>query len=111
LPRPFDAATRKLLEFDPPAWLARAGLTPTGPVRAIDSDVSTVTAEADTVFQVGDPAEYLAHLELQSGHERTLPRRLLHYNVLLTTVRLRFLNFDEGHEMPRTYEHREARTT
>ena len=28
-----------------------------------------------------------------------------------TTVRLRFLNFDEGHEMPRTYEHREARTT
>ena len=81
--KPYDSATKKLLEFDPPAWLACAGLDPTGPVRVIDSEVSTVTAEADKVFEVGDPPAYLAHFELQSGHDLALPRRLLHYNVLL----------------------------
>jgi predicted transposase YdaD len=81
--KPYDATAKRLLEIDPPAWLACAGLTPTGPVRVIDSDLSTVTAEADTMFAVGDPIEYLAHIELQSGRDRTLPLRLLRYNVLL----------------------------
>ena len=83
LAKPFDATTRRLLEIDPAGWLACVGLPMTGPVRAVDSDVSTVTAEADTILQVGEPADYLAHIELQSGHDLTLPRRLLHYNVLL----------------------------
>ncbi len=81
--KPFDATTRKLLELDPAGWLTCLGLPVTGPVRAVDSDVSTVTAEVDTILQVGDPADYLAHIELQSGHDLTLPGRLLHYNVLL----------------------------
>ena len=81
--KPFDATAKRLLEIDPPAWLACAGLTPPGPVRVVDSDLSTITSEADTIFAAGDPAEYLAHVELQSGRDRTLPRRLLHYNVLL----------------------------
>ncbi len=81
--KPFDATAKKLLEIDPAAWLACAGLHPDGPVRVVDSDVSTVTAEADTVLQVGDPPAYLAHLELQSGRDRSLSGRLLRYNVLL----------------------------
>ena len=81
--KPFDAATRALLELDPAGWLDCVGLPVTGPVRAVDSDVSTVTAEADTILQVGEPADYLAHLELQVSHDLDLPRRLLHYNVLL----------------------------
>jgi predicted transposase YdaD len=83
LAKPFDATTKRLLELDPVGWLTCAGLPVTGPVRAIDSDLSTVTAEADTIIQVGEPADYLAHIEIQTGHDLTLPRRLLHYNVLL----------------------------
>lgn len=79
----YDAATKHLLEIDPPAWLAAVGLPATGPVRVIDSELSTVTAEADTVYRVGEPVDYLAHLEIQSGRDKALPRRLLHYNVLL----------------------------
>jgi predicted transposase YdaD len=83
LAKPFDATTKRLLEIDPAGWLTCVGLPVTGPVRAVDSDVSTVTAEADTILQVGEPADYLAHIELQVSHDLTLPRRLLHYNVLL----------------------------
>ena len=81
--KPFDSTTKRLLEIDPAGWLTCVGLPVTGPVRAVDSDLSTVTAEADTIIQVGEPADYLAHIEVQSGHDLTLPRRLLHYNVLL----------------------------
>ncbi len=81
--KPFDATTKRLLELDPVGWLKCAGLPVTGPVHAVDSDVSTITAEADTIIQVGEPTDYLAHIEIQSGHDLTLPRRLLHYNVLL----------------------------
>ncbi len=81
--KPFDATTKKLLELDPAGWLTCLGLPVTGPVRAVDSDLSTVTAEADTILQVGEPADYHAHIELQSAHDPTLPARLLHYNVLL----------------------------
>jgi hypothetical protein len=83
LPKPFDATTKKLLELDPAGWLTCVGLPITGPVRAVDSDLSTVTAEADTIIQVGEPPDYLAHIEVQSRHDLTLPQRLLHYNVLL----------------------------
>ena len=83
MPKPFDATTKRLLELDPAGWLACLGLPITGPVRAVDSDLSTVVAEADTVLQVGEPADYLAHIELRSAHDLALPRRLLHYNVLL----------------------------
>ena len=49
----------------------------------IDSDLSTVTAEADKVFRVVGPEPYLVHIEMQSSADPTLPRRLLRYNVLL----------------------------
>ena len=53
--KPFDATTKRLLELDPAGWLTCVGLPVTGPVRAVDSDLSTVTAEADTILQVGEP--------------------------------------------------------
>ncbi len=81
--KPFDSSTRRLLSIDPASWLATLGLPATGPVRVVSSALSTVISDADTVYQVGDPAGYLAHVEMQSGRDRALPRRLLHYNVLL----------------------------
>ena len=81
--KPYDATTKFLVEGYPADWLALAGLGPVERVALIDSNLSTITAEADTILQVGDPPDYLAHIEIQSGHDLTLPRRLLHYNVLL----------------------------
>jgi hypothetical protein len=81
--RPFDATTSYLLEADPAAWMTYLGLDPEGPVEVIDSDLSTVTAEADKVFRVGGPEPYLVHIEMQSSADVTLPRRLLRYNALL----------------------------
>jgi hypothetical protein len=81
--KPFDATTKDLLEADPAAWMAYLGLDPPGPVEVIDSDLSTVTTEADKVFRVGGPGPYLVHVEMQSSTDATLPRRLLRYNALL----------------------------
>lgn len=82
-PRPFDVATRALIERDPEAWLRCARLPVNGPVEPIDSAVSTVLAEVDTVLHVRAPSAWLAHLELQSTRDRDLPLRMLQYHVLL----------------------------
>jgi len=83
MPKPFDATTKDLLEADPVAWLAYLGLHPDGAVEVIDSELSTITAEADKVFRVDGPDPYLVHIEMQSSSDLTLPRRLLRYNILL----------------------------
>jgi predicted transposase YdaD len=83
MPKPFDATTKDLLEADPVAWMAYLGVHLEGTVEVIDSDLSTVTAEADKVFRVVGPESYLVHVEMQSSADTTLPRRLLRYNVLL----------------------------
>ena len=76
-PRPFDVATRRLIETDPAGWLALAGLPVDGPVRLLDSDVATVLTEVDAA------SPWLAHLEPQTTHDPVLPRRMLQYHVLL----------------------------
>ncbi len=81
--RPFDVTTKELLGRNPRAWLELAGWAVDGPVRPRNVDLSTVSAEADLVFEVGDPASWLAHVETQSGRDSTLPERLARYNILL----------------------------
>lgn len=82
-PRPFDVATRRLIEADPAGWLALAGLPVDGPVHPLDSDVATVLAEVDKVLQVDAASPWLAHLEVQTTRDPVLPRRMLQYHVLL----------------------------
>ena len=79
----FDALTRSLLEKYPADWLNQLGLIHGEPVRVMNSDLSSVTAEADKVIRVEGPQPWLVHIELQAGYDRTLPRRLLRYNALL----------------------------
>lgn len=81
--KPFDNATKELLERYPEPWLRCFGLSLDGPVRVIDADLSTVSAEADKVFRIEGPKPYLVHLEMQASADPTLPRRLLRYNALL----------------------------
>jgi len=82
-PRPFDVATRHLIEGDPASWLAWVGLPVNGPVHPVESDLSTVLADVDKVLRVEALAPWLAHLELQSTHDPRLPYRLLQYHALL----------------------------
>jgi predicted transposase YdaD len=81
--KPFDATTRYLLEAHPDAWPRYLGWPVPWPVGVINADLSTITSEADKVLRVGAPEPWLLHIELQSGHDRDLARRLLRYNVLL----------------------------
>jgi predicted transposase YdaD len=80
----FDAVTRSLLEKHPADWLDAFGLAHAVPVRVVNSDLSTVTAEADKVLRVEGADPWLAHVELQTSHDGKLPLRLLRYNVLLS---------------------------
>lgn len=50
--KPFDATTRQLIELGPVDWLEYLGLHVADPSRVtvIDSNVSTVTADADKVI-------------------------------------------------------------
>jgi len=81
--KPYDATTRFLLESFPGDWPDYLGTARGWPIRVINADLSTITSEADKVFLVEAPEPWLLHVELQSGHDREIPRRLLRYNVLL----------------------------
>jgi predicted transposase YdaD len=68
----FDVATKELVWDDPAAWLERFGIGPPGPVEAIDSDITVLTAAADKLIKVGGPDPYLVNVELQSSHDSDL---------------------------------------
>ncbi len=53
--KPFDAATKYLVESMPADWLALAGVTGVE-VEVIDAELSTVTAAADKAILVTSPA-------------------------------------------------------
>jgi hypothetical protein len=88
--KPYDAVARNFQEKHPADWPRAFGLTTTELVRVVNSDVSTVTAEADKVLLVEGLVRWLIHLELQTRHDPKLPLRALRYNVLL----------GYGHELP-----------
>jgi hypothetical protein len=83
--KPFDATTRNLIELGPADWLAYLG-TPVadpGRVAMIDSNLSTVTADADRVIRLEDPIPWLWNIELQAGRDLGLAVRLHFYSTLL----------------------------
>jgi hypothetical protein len=81
--KPFDAATKHLFGADPGTWMAYANLVPDGPLRVLDTDLSTVSAAVDAVVRVDAPTPWLVDFEFQSSHDGALASRLLRYNVLL----------------------------
>lgn len=83
LSKPFDATTRELLETFPKDWLRVLLRLDVQHVSVLDSDLSTITSEADKVLRIDDQVPWLIHFELQSGTDRTLPLRLQRYNLLL----------------------------
>lgn len=81
--QPFDSTAKLLVEADPPAWLALAGLPMAGPVRPVSASLDTIRAQADAVLRVGRHSPWFLHIELQTGRDRYLPERIHRYNVLL----------------------------
>lgn len=82
MPKPFDVTSKDLVERSPREWLEFAGFQVRGPVRIIDSDVSTVAAAADKFILVEELLPWLAHIEFMSGYEKGIGLRLERYSVL-----------------------------
>jgi predicted transposase YdaD len=85
MPKPYDATMRELIELEPAAWLRFLHIPAVDPnrVRVIDSNLSTVTAEADKVIWVDDPGPWIAHVELQAGRDAELAERSHFYSTVL----------------------------
>jgi len=81
--KPFDATTKELIESDPRAWLELLLGRRLERVRTLNVDLSTITAEGDSVISVEDAKPWLVHIEFQSGYDPSLPLRLQRYNVLV----------------------------
>ena len=58
-------------------------ITDRGRVRVIDSNLSTVTAEADKVLWVEEAEPWIEHVEFQAGRDADLPDRVHFYCTLL----------------------------
>jgi predicted transposase YdaD len=81
----FDATLKRILKAHGPdwaAWLAPQFGLPSGPMEAIETELSTFQPIADKVFRLPDPFGLL-HLELQSTWSGELPDRIHVYNTLL----------------------------
>lgn len=84
MPKPFDAASKVLIETSPEAWIRLAGYEPQGKVEVVSADLSAVTSAADYAIEVQDPGEtWIAHIEFVSNFQRDLPRDLVIRNALL----------------------------
>jgi hypothetical protein len=81
----FDATMRKLIEMEPAAWLRflHVPIVDADRVKVIDSNLSTVTADADKVLWVDEPAPWIEHFELPAARDIELPDRVHGYSTLL----------------------------
>ena len=82
--KPFDAASKQLIELDPLAWLHYLGL-PGTQAEMMDADLSAITTSADRFVRVHEPS-YLAHFELQSSYSADLDIRTLGYGTCWASV-------------------------
>jgi predicted transposase YdaD len=82
-PNKSDVTTKELIWEGAADWLARFTTGPIGKVTIIDSNITTMTAEADKVLKVDGPNPYLLVLEPHSYHDLTLLRRLWYRQVAL----------------------------
>jgi predicted transposase YdaD len=80
--KPFDAASKHIVETYPGDWLALGGLPPGKSIEIADADLSAVSTAADKLIRVAADEPYVAHIEFQSGPDPGLDERVLAYHVL-----------------------------
>ncbi len=79
----FDAALKEIAAQHPPDFAPPFGLPTNEPVKALNVDLSSVSAATDVAFGYGSPLREIADLNFQSGADQWLDLRLLKYNALL----------------------------
>jgi hypothetical protein len=67
----------------PQGFLTAFDRPPTGPVKLLNVDLSTVTTAADLILRLGDPLHEIVHLDFQSSAAAWKHADLLVYNALL----------------------------
>jgi hypothetical protein len=77
--KPYDATLKSLIRAHPADWLDYLGFRHRRPPEVLDTDLSTVTAAADTLLRTGTA---VVHIDVQAGPDDELAPRLLLYNVL-----------------------------
>jgi hypothetical protein len=79
MPKPFDATLKGLIRNHPADWLRHLGIPFTDTPQVLDTDLSAVSAAADTLIRVGGR---VVHIDLEAGPDDDLATRMLLYNVL-----------------------------
>jgi predicted transposase YdaD len=84
MPKPYDATMRQLFDPEPAAWAEFLGFPVPDPsqVEVIDSNLSTITADADKLLRIGGPEPFLLHPEFLSGRDTGYPAQAHWYNTL-----------------------------
>jgi predicted transposase YdaD len=82
VPKSFDATTKFLVETHPADWVRLLGL-PYAEAKLLDTDLSTVTAAADTLLRVNTVPPYLLILDFQGNQDTELLARLQLYRALV----------------------------
>ncbi len=62
----FDATLKDMARDSPEGFLAAFDRPPTGPVKRLSVDLSTVTTAADLVLGLGEPLEEIIHLDFEA---------------------------------------------
>ena len=83
--RLYDPTTRNLVNMGPAGWHAYLGqpVSDPGRITVIDSNLSTVTADADRVLHIADPVPWLHLIEPQVSRDIWIEERLHFYSSVL----------------------------
>ncbi len=87
----YDVVMKELVERDPAAWLALLDIETDGPIGIVNTDLSTITSEADKILLVESSEPHLVHMEFQSTRDIELAERLLRYNVNIGYAHKRYV--------------------
>jgi hypothetical protein len=79
----FDATLKDMGRESPRGFLAAFDRPPTGPVKLLNVDLSTVTTSADLILGLGDPLEEIVHIDFQSSPAAWKHADVMVYNALL----------------------------
>jgi hypothetical protein len=79
----FDATLKDMGRESPQGFLATFDRPPTGPVRPLNVDLSTVTTAADLILGLGEPLEEVIHLDFQSSAAGWKHADVMVYNTLI----------------------------
>jgi hypothetical protein len=83
MPLQFDATLKDLVRRHPGDYISAFHLGQAADVRALNVDVSVISAATDVVLGHGDPLRSAVDLNFQSGREAELPGRICLYNAAL----------------------------